>query len=153
MGGAQLRAELVGLAGVNSRQQRIDQHLEGLVAETATYQRPHGHVATHVDVAVHASAGTGGAGAVRIGLHCGQPGFGEQAATGQGVEIGGHAQQQSLGQGCQPALVDDLGGAHARADQLLAQPQVTAQLHAPRHPGQEAVGPFIEVHAHELAGL
>ncbi len=136
LGGGRGDAEAVGVAGVDAADEGVDDALEHLVAEARADQLADravalgpvtGQFAGRVGRVVEVAAGD----LDGLGRH--------QAAGGELVEVGGHAEDVGLGQAPQGAPHPEVGGGLVGADQLVEQAQLLAEVDRPRHAGEEGV--------------
>ena len=132
--GGQLRdhrqAEAVGIGGVDAADEGVDEALVDLVAEPVTDEGADrvGGVAARQQ---------------RFGGGAQLAADGQQAARRQAQEVGGHAQEQALGDRVQTPEPDGRGGG-GRRGQLAGEPDLGGEGGGVGHARQERVGALVD---------
>jgi hypothetical protein len=124
---------VVGVAGVDAADERVDQALGHLVAEAAPHQGADG------DVALGRVEGDG-----EVLGRSGQALRGHDARGGQLVEVGGDAEHLRLGQQPQRAPAPHVSPSRGGGHQVAVDAEGPAELDALGHAGQERVGGLVE---------
>ena len=135
--------QLVGIRGVDARDQRLGDALERLAAEPPPHER------------AEALVGIAAARQHQVARHPELARPGEEPRGEQRRQAGRRQQLEALGQRMQAAAPDHEGAAEAivGADQPLLQAEPPAQGERPRLLGQERIGPALDEKAVALLGL
>ena len=136
-----------GVARVDAAEQRVDQVVDHLVAQSTAEVGPDGGV-----VADHEGIeGIGRGREVLAGPL--DPLGGDQSPLGEGVEVGGDAHHVAAGELMALAVEEEVGGALGGGDQLAIDLEVVAERHGPRHAQQERIGGLIHGPPGDEGGL
>ena len=143
-------AELVGVAGVDTRQQRGHQLFVDLVAQAASHEVADREVA----VALGVAGGLVGRrlGGVDVGGGPGHALGADDARRGQGVHVGGHAQHQPTGEAAQLAAGPHQRRALGGGGEHPGDAELLAELAGLGHPGEEGVGAAVDRSSGERRG-
>ncbi len=125
------QAEVVGVGGVDAADQGVDQPEVHLGAEAGPDEGPQ---------RVGLQTGTW---SERLGRCPQLAGPGQQARPGQRQHIGGHAEQQPLGDVVQ-AIPPHRRLAGRRRDEVVAEADLVGECGTPRDPGEECIGSLVD---------